>query len=294
MNVVFKIVYAFGWSITLLPLSVLYLLSDALYPVLFYGIRYRRKVVKTNLLHSFPELSTAELRKIEKAFYKQFCDVFIESIYLMHPHKNEIIKRFVFENTDVIINQIKSGKSVLIMSAHHGNWEWGISFPLHVPNEIKSFQVYKQLSNNTFDSFMNHLRSQFGGINVEMQSLSRFMVQMRNQQTNGVYFMISDQSPNALNRYWTTFLHQDTSVITGTEVLAKKFDYPVFYVEINRVERGHYQVKFLPITLEPNNTEKFEITEKYIHLLEETIKNQPETWLWTHRRWKHKRTIHNS
>jgi KDO2-lipid IV(A) lauroyltransferase len=286
----FYFVYSLLWVITLLPLKVLYLLSDLLYPVIYYVVGYRKRVVRENLLNSFPEKSEKERLLIEKRFYHFFCDLFIEIAYEIHLSEKEISKRVTFGNLDLLREQYAKGKSVILMCAHYGNWEWSSTFPLVLPKEAKPYGIYKKLSNKDFDQLILKLRTRFGGITIEMKEFLRLMINLKKENKLGCFELISDQTPPYNNIHlWTNFLNQDTPVITGAEQLARKFDYPVFYVEILRKKRGYYHCEFVPITLDPLNTSEFEITEKFTGLLETSIKAHPEFWLWSHKRWKYKR-----
>jgi len=281
---------ALGCVIALIPLRVFYLLSDVFYPIVYYIIGYRKSVVRNNLKNSFPEKTEKELRRIERRFYHSFCNVLTEIIYEAHISKDEIKRRFKFVNIDVILKQFETSQGVMIMTAHYGNWEWGVNFPLFTYEEITSCQIYKKLSNKTFDSFMFRLRAKFGGMNVEKQDLLRTMLRLRSENNKGLFWMISDQTPSLHKiHYRTRLLHQDTPVFTGTEHLARKFNYPVFYAEVKQLKRGCYECEFIPISLHPTQTEEFEITEKYTRLLQQTIEKHPEYWLWSHRRWKYSR-----
>jgi Kdo2-lipid IVA lauroyltransferase/acyltransferase len=286
----FNLLYAFGWIVTLLPLRILYILSDIFYPIIYYVVGYRKAVVRTNLKKSFPDKTEKELRRIERRFYHFFCDLFLETLYEINISENEIKRRFTFINIEGVLKQHADGKGIMIMTAHYGNWEWGMNFPLFTPRGMISCQIYKELSNKQFDRFMCNLRAKFGGINVEKRDLLRTMIKYKSSNDQGIYWMISDQTPAEQKiHYWTELLHQDTPTLTGTEQLARKFDYAVFYAEIKCIKRGYYQCELIPITLEPTQTSEFEITEKYTQLLQKTIETQPEYWLWSHRRWKYSR-----
>jgi Kdo2-lipid IVA lauroyltransferase/acyltransferase len=286
----FNLLYVFGWIATLLPLRILYIFSDVFYPIIYYIVGYRKLVVRTNLEKSFPEKTEKELRRIERRYYRFFCDLFVESMYEIHISKTEIKRRFKFVNIEGVNQQYNEGKSVMIMTAHYGNWEWGMCFPLFLSEKMRSYQIYKKLSNKQFDTLMYKLRAKFGGINVEKRDLLRSILRTKAEDNQGLYWMISDQTPGEKKiHYWTKFLNQDTPALTGTEQLARKFDYPVFYAEIKRIKRGYYQCEFIPISINSGQTAEFEITEKYMQLLQKTIETQPEYWLWSHKRWKHSR-----
>lgn len=288
--VIYYILYSIVWLLTWLPLPVLYLFSDISYPIVYYVVGYRKKVVRTNLSNSFPSKSTKELRAIERKFYRFFCDLFVETMYEMHIGEKEMRKRMTYENVESIIEQYALNKSVMIMTAHYGNWEWTLGFPLFMPGEHKSNPIYKRLRNHRFDKLIYSLRAKYGAELIEKRDLLRVMFRLQKEKKPGNFWMISDQTPNAFSiHYWTHFLNQDTPVVIGTEQLSKKFDYPVFYAEITRLKRGYYHCNFLPVALEPNKTGEFEISEKYMQLVEKTIETNPQYWLWSHRRWKHKR-----
>ncbi|HLP05869.1 MAG TPA: lysophospholipid acyltransferase family protein [Paludibacter sp.] len=281
---------SFCWLTALLPLRVLYLLADISYLLVYHVFGYRKNIVRGNLANSFPEKSTSELLVIEKRFYRFFCDLFIETIKQINMGEKEMKRRMVYENPEVLSDKDTAGKSIMLMTAHYGNWEWMGSLPLWAPADKPLYGVYKKLSSGTFDKLMCLIRSKFGDINIEKRLLLRLMVQLRSKNQPALFGMIADQSPRRRNiDYWTPFLNQDTPVLTGTEELARKFDYPVFYIDIRCVKRGYYRCKLVPISLQPKMAAEYEITRKYIGLLEETIARQPEYWLWSHRRWKYKR-----
>lgn len=282
--------YTFAWLVAWLPLWVLYVFSSFLFYPVYYVFPYRQKVVRLNLQQAFPQKNKDEIRHIEKKFYRFFCDLIVETLYLMHMSENEMKKRFDLGDISVILDQYKQGKSVLIYTAHYGNWEWGSSFSLGLPPESPIYNVYKRLRNEAFDNFMSKTRQKFGGETVEKNDLLRKMIQLKSENKLAGFAMISDQSPTRKNiRHWVTFLNQETPVILGTEQLARKFDYPVIYIHINRVKRGYYKLEYYPVSLEPQKTAEYEITEKYMQILEQKIAERPEYWLWTHKRWRHKK-----
>jgi len=284
----YKVFYFLIWLIAWLPLRVLYIFSDIFYLIIYYVVGYRKKVARRNIEKSFPEKSKKELRKIERRFFRYFCDLFIETFYEIHMSEKEVLRRIDFGNIEPILEQLSKGKSVLAMTSHYGNWEWGSALSLLLPRESPLYGIYKKLNNKKFDQLMINLRSIFKGKTIETHNLFRTMVKMRKEGEIGVFGMISDQSPWVGNvNQWLKLLHQDTPVLDGTEQLAKKFDYPVVYIHIDRVKRGYYKCECIPIALEPKLTTELEITKKYFEILEQKIQAAPEFWLWTHNRWKH-------
>jgi KDO2-lipid IV(A) lauroyltransferase len=286
----FYLFYIFVWVITYLPLRVLYVLSDLAYLIVYYVIRYRRKVVWDNLSNSFPQKTPQEILLIERKFYRNFCDVFIETLYVTHCSNEEIMRRMKVLNIDLAIRDYDNGKSPMLMTAHYGNWEWASSASLWLPKDKPVYSVYKKLSNTNFNQFMCDLRKKFSGQILEKNDLLRKMITLKQDGQVAMFGMIADQTPTRVNiHYWTRFLNQDTPVLTGTEVLARKFDYPVYFGKITRIKRGYYVSELIPIATSPKLTQDFEITEAYIRLLEQQILEAPEYWLWTHKRWKHKK-----
>jgi KDO2-lipid IV(A) lauroyltransferase len=284
----YTLFYIFIWLVAWLPLRVLYVFSDFMYLIIYYIVGYRKKIARKNIEKSFPEKSKKELRRIERRFFRYFCDLFIETFYEMHMSKKEVLRRMDLGDVDLILEQYAKGKSIMLMSAHYGNWEWATTFALKLPEDMQIYNVYKRLNNKKFDNFMLEIRSKFNAQSVEIHNLLRTMVNLRKEGKISVFGMISDQSPWVGNiNHWNTFLNQDTPVITGTEQLAKKFGYPVFYIHIHRVKRGYYKFEYIPVSLEPQLTSEFEISNKYMEILEQKIKAVPEYWLWTHNRWKH-------
>jgi Kdo2-lipid IVA lauroyltransferase/acyltransferase len=284
----YTVFYIFIWLVAWLPLRVLYVFSDFFYLIIYYIVGYRKKIARKNIEKSFPEKSKKELRRIERHFFRYFCDLFIETFYEMHMSEKEVLQRMDLGDIDLIMEQYAKGRSIMLMSAHYGNWEWASAFALKLPEDMQIYNVYKRLNNKKFDNFMLEIRSKFKGQSVEIHNLLRTMVNLRKEGRVSVFGMISDQSPWVGNiNHWNTFLNQDTPVITGTEQLAKKFDYPVFYIHIHRVKRGYYKFEYIPVSLEPTLTSEFEISNKYMEILEKKIQAAPEYWLWTHNRWKH-------
>ncbi|MFW9597599.1 MAG: lysophospholipid acyltransferase family protein [Paludibacter sp.] len=284
----YKFIYALIYIITLLPLRVLYLFSDVMYPLMYYVVRYRRDVVRKNLTNSFPEKSIKEIIRIEKKFYRHFSDLFIEAMYRMNITAEEYRKRTVCNHLDIVKNIYADDKSAFLMLGHFGNWEWtpmGLDLPLESPLN----PIYKQLKNQTFDLLTKNLRERFGTKCIEMRSLFKTLLLKHKAGEKGLFLMLGDQRPKKANtRLIMSFLNQPTSVFTGTEVMARKFNYPVLFLSIDKSARGHYSYSIEVISMNPKDEPEGAITEKYIKRLEEDIQKKPELWLWTHDRWKHK------
>ena len=276
-------------SIAYLPLPVLYVLAEGLYFLLAYVVRYRWKVVTTNLRNSFPEKSTAEIERIGKDFYRHFAQVTVETLKLAVMSAAELKRRVTFPNPEVLERHFQAGRMALGLSSHGGNWEWVLtSGAVWLSASVSG--VYKPLSNPFFESFMIHLRTRTGATLVPMRDTLRHMVQSRGQAR--VVSLLSDQSAGPEDRpYWTTFMNQDSGFYTSADRLASKFKCPVVYVCIRRVRRGYYELVLTELYDgdAPLPFNEYPITEAFIRHLERDIRAAPEQYLWTHRRWKHKR-----
>ncbi len=272
---------------SLLPFSILYVLSDFTYLIVYYLIGYRKNVVRENLKRSFPDKTDRELLATEKKFYHHLCDLLFESIKMATISKEEMSRRMKILNYEPLLKHYDENKSVLLITSHYGNWEWTSSFSMYLPADKPMYQVYKQQKNKLFDRLIYNLRIRFGSVNVEVNELFDVLSSLKQQGKMGMIGLISDQSPSRKGiKYQSQFLNQRTPVITGTEIIAKKYDFPVYFVQIRRVKRGYYTCNPVPICLHPQESGKFEITEKYIRLLEQEIMAEPAYWLWSHRRWK--------
>ena len=274
---------------SLLPLSVLYFISDViLYPLVYYVARYRLKVVRKNLRNSFSDKSHNELKSIEKKFYRHFADLLVEIVHGYHASDEEMREHVVFENVDLVEELAQKTQGVIAYLGHMGNWEWIADLNKRfVDRSMVEYNIYRQLKNPNSDKMMLELRSKRGGECIEKKQLLRKLVSLRHANHSFVLGMLSDQKPSKRSTYaWTQFLNQETAFLNGSEVLAKKFGYSAVYAHILSPKRGQYTVRFELITDNPAAMPDEEMTKKYAALLEQNIHAQPEQWLWTHNRWK--------
>ena len=274
---------------SLLPLSVLYFISDViLYPLVYYVARYRLKVVRRNLRNSFPDKSHNELKSIEKKFYRHFADLLVEIVHGYRASDEEMREHVVFENVDLVENLAQKTHGVIAYLGHMGNWEWIADLNKRfVDRSMVEYNIYRQLKNPNSDKMMLELRSKRGGECIEKKQLLRKLVSLRHADHPFVLGMLSDQKPSKRSAYaWTQFLNQETAFLNGSEVLAKKFGFSAVYAHILSPKRGYYTVRFELITDNPAAMPEEEMTKKYAALLEQNIHAQPEQWLWTHNRWK--------
>ncbi|MBB6499359.1 KDO2-lipid IV(A) lauroyltransferase [Pedobacter cryoconitis] len=275
--------------LSLFPLSVLYVFADGVYVLLYRVFGYRRKVVRENLINALPDKTIEEIKVIEKRFYKYLSSLIFEIIKMNSISREEIEKRFIFRNKEQVQAYLDRGESILICSAHYGNWEWG-TLGIGLNFKADHYPIYKPLSNHIFDEWFKRVRSRFGNKLIAMRQTLRAL-----QESKGKPSMFSfgnDQAPSkGDSHYWTTFMHQQTSVQLGIEKIAKKTNQPIFYFRVNYVKRGYYTVDCIPLCLNPAKTADYEITEMHPHMLEDIINNEPAYWLWSHRRWKYKPDI---
>ncbi|MER2996376.1 lysophospholipid acyltransferase family protein [Pontibacter populi] len=272
-------------GLSLLPLPVLYLLSDVLYFIVYHVIGYRKKVVLNNLRNSFPEKSEGEIQTIAKAFYRQFTDVVVEILKLRTMSRAEMQRRIVFANQELLDDFVKTGTPVITMGSHSCNWEWVLPAGV-VQFSFPADGIYKPLNNPFFEDFMLKTRSQLGARLIKMKDTLRDFAAHRHVPR--VIAMLSDQTPlKSEITFWTTFLNQDTPFYEGAEKLAKKFRYPVLFLDIKRTKRGHYTLTFE--TISDGTSDTVPITEIFAQKLEASIRRAPADYLWTHKRWKHKR-----
>lgn len=280
--------YSVVFLISLLPFPVLYAVSDVLYLLIYRVAGYRKKLVRNNMRDSFPQKSSAELLNIERRFYHFFCDYILETIKLASISTDEMKRRVKFNGVQHILDSISQGHDVALYIGHYCNWEWMTSIRLHLPPEVMGAQVYHILNNKAFNALLLYIRSRMMTESISMQVILRRIIEVRREHQPQVIGFISDQVPlYPATRYWTDFLnHKDTIVITGTEVIAKKFGFSCVYFDISRPRRGYYDIDIVPMVENSKDIPDWDITEQYFRLFEQTICRAPEYWLWTHNRWK--------
>ena len=287
--VLYYLFYAVVWTLSWLPLTFLYGISYVLYGVVYRLVRYRRAVVRQNLTNSFPDKSLQEIKKIEKDYYLHLTDTFMETVKLLHISDEEMKKRMYFPNPEELGRFFEEGKSVVILLGHYGNWEWIPSVYLNY-HDIVGGELYRPLNNKYFDAFFLKLRSRFGTVNIPKNDALRAIVGYRREnKTFGLGF-IADQTPSSNNlHYWAQFLNQDTPFLNGPERIARSGGYAVVYFDVQKLKRGYYRCDILTLTENAKETAENELTDRYVELFEKTILRNPAYWLWSHKRWKHKR-----
>ena len=283
----FTLVYAFFYMLSLLPMWVLYRLADVGYLLIYYVLKYRRGIVRQNIVSSFPEKTNSEIVNIEKQFYRWFADYFLESIKLLSISRKQLAKRLTIINADLIENDFKEGTHVAAILGHYCNWEWLSAVTIGLPQNRVVALVYKPIKNKIINHLFYCLRSSQGGVPVAKNDILRALVKYKKQQTMTLFGYIADQSPRWQNIHlWLPFLHHQTPVFTGSERIMRKMNNAVYYAEMSRPKRGYYTCTFRLITKEPNSLPENDITRRFFEMLEVSIKTQPHLYLWTHNRWK--------
>ncbi len=273
--------------LSFLPLRLLYYLSDFLYFALYRLAGFRKQVVFNNLRNSFPEKSEAELKGIASSFYRHFCDLLIESVRMFSMPKEEVLRRCRLANQEAVDQLAQQGRSMIIAAGHYGNWELAaVSYGIQSKHTLVG--IYKPLANAFFDRVLQRSRGRYGMELLPKQEVKSFFAENAHRLTSTLF--ATDQSPTSSRRaYWTQFLNQETAVLFGAEIYARKYNYPLVFGKIRKLSRGYYEMEFETLEENPAQTPIGEMTEKHTRVLENLILEAPQYWLWTHKRWKRKR-----
>lgn len=278
----------FLYLLSILPMFVLYGISNLLFVLVYYVFGYRRKVVRTNLKAAFPEWSVPELDRYEKKYFAYLSDLIVEIIKLATMSRAEVYKRYKFKNIERINTYLDRGESVLACSAHYGNWEGG-TLAIGLYSSADTYAIYKPLNNAVFDKWFKHIRTRFGNHLVPMRQTLRELSAAKDKPS--LFCFGNDQAPlKDESHEWITFLNQYTSFQQGIEKIAIKTGRPIFYISPRVVKRGYYEMDCIQILENPAQKNRHEITLLHARFLEQLIINEPTYWLWSHRRWKHQPT----
>jgi KDO2-lipid IV(A) lauroyltransferase len=281
MTLIYRII---SW----LPFPLLYVVAWFAYLLLFHVTGYRKKVVKQNLERAFPEKSATEITVLRKKFYRQLCQVALEIVKARRMSREDFLQRVKIVNPELLQKYSNNYQdSVIVSTIHQGNWEWmlhGAVAALGIPID----PVYKPLHNKSADKLIFDIRSQFGSRPLPMDKATRDILRRRREFR--LFVMVADQAPIRSERgLWTQFMNQEAAFYVGTEIIAKMTKFPVLYAQCHRVKRGYYEIEFKELASPPYQKEGNEITEAFVALAEQSIRSQPESWLWSNRRWKRDR-----
>ena len=288
MRLLFYLVF---YPLSLLPLFVLYGIAYIFYLIINYIVRYRRNIITQNLRNSFPEKSEREIARLRRKYYLHLSQIAAEMLKMLTLSRRQVMRRYRCENPEVVNQFFEKGQSVILMSSHYNDWEWMI-LSLRMQYRYHAVGVGKANSNKVFEKLINRARTRYGTEVVFADHVREVFQQHEQERTLSAYMMLSDQSPNNVNKsYKTLFLNQPSGMIYGAEYFARKYNLPVVYYEIIKERIGRYKIVNQLITDTPASVKQGEIIERYTKLLETTIQREPEFWLWSHRRWKHKITL---
>jgi len=282
------IYYVIVIPISHLPFGILYFISDIVYFLLYFIVGYRKKVVRENLKNSFPELSDKERSAIEKKFYKHFADFLVESTKSLSISNKAIKERCDLINPEEVHKYFDQGKDVIVLCGHYNNWEY---YAVGIAQQMKhkTIAAFRPLKNKFFNGKILKSRQRFGMKMLSMREIPRFFANKPNDSPI-LSVMVNDQSPgDPKTAYWNTFLNQDTGWMKGAEKLAKKYDQVILFGAIRKKKRGFYEVSFSPISEDITKEPDGFVLDKHAEYLEMVIREHPQYWLWSHRRWKHKR-----
>lgn len=288
----YNIIYGIFYLVSKLPYRALYVISDIANLVLYHIVRYRRDIVRRNITSAFPEKSLEECISIERGFYKWFCDYFVETVKLMSVSRQELLSRIEFRGIDKIEECFDRGQTCAGILGHYGNWELlsatGLVIKKH-PEAVIGL-IYHPLRSQLFDRLFINMRQSMGGVCIPKKDILRYLVSFRRQNLMNLFGYIADQAPRYRNIHlWLPFLNHDTPVFTGAERIMRKMNNAVFYIDVERPERGKYIYTFKLMTDKPGEMPEFEITKKFFAMLEQTIRRDPRFYLWSHNRWKRTR-----
>lgn len=288
-KLLYGILFAWVKVHAILPMRILYILSDVLYVLIYKIVGYRLKIVRRNMQASFPEKSAQELKQLEKRFYHHFSDYIVETIKLAHLPVKEALRRAHITNPELIEPYLaQNNNTFMLLMGHYGNWEWFSASPARF-DDVQIHQIYRPLTNKAFDKLFIYLRTRYGAYGIKKNDTFRDIFKLKKENTRSLVIFISDQTPSKNNlHYWTQFLNQDTPILNGPERIAKKLNIPVIFLDVKKIKRGYYTVDFVLMTDNPKETPDNWITEQYARKMEQSILRDPAYWLWTHKRWKHK------
>lgn len=286
--IIYLIVYPFLWCISMLPFRALYLFSDFVYLIVYYVIGYRKQTVRENIALALPHLSQEERLNIEKKSFRHLCDMFLEMIKTMTISRKEISERFTFINLEVFKKLEAKEKSIAMMMAHYASYEWAISMNTH--STYHGYAIYKKLANPYFDALVRKIRSKFKATLITTKETVPFIIKNKKNNLLSIFGFASDQSPKVESAFhWQKFMGIEVPVHTGAEMLSKKYDMNIIFLQVKKVKRGYYEASFEILSENVHEVPDYQITDKFLKLVEQQIYEAPEYYLWTHNRWKHRR-----
>jgi KDO2-lipid IV(A) lauroyltransferase len=274
-------------ALSRLSWQTLYKLSDISRFIIFDVVGYRKKVILTNLSNSFPDANENTIQSIAQKYYRNFTDIIFETVKLSSISKQDLLGRFEMD-TELLDHYYEQNRNMVVVAGHLGNWEM-LNLFASAKLTYQIVVVYHEMANKTFDDWFKKVRTKFGAELVPMQEA--FVKAVAPREKPILFVLVNDQSPNPERAYWTKFLNQNTGVFRGVEIIARRLNAPVLYMGILKdgIKRGFYKTYFRLITETPREEPNNGILQTQMAFLEEDIYRQPDNWLWSHKRWKHKR-----
>lgn len=271
-----------------LPFWIIYRISDVFYVLMRFVFKYRWKVITTNLHNAFPEKSETEINRIRSRFYRHFCDMILESVKMYSMTQKEMDKHIKFINTEPAHEYYANKQSLIVFGLHHNNWEWCSNIQSRVNHRV--IMIYNPIrGNEAMERFLLYSREKWGGECVPVHKTARTLIQYNAKGKTTGLWLAADQTPPARSKFWTIFLNQETPFFTGPEKIAHSTNQPVFFQHLKKTGRGKYVAEYILLFEKPAEMEPKDILLGYIRKSEEIIRSEPEYYLWSHRRWKHKR-----
>jgi KDO2-lipid IV(A) lauroyltransferase len=281
----FWLIYPSLWLISKLPFKLLYLFSDWVYLWLYIIFGYRKKVVRYNLKIALPNSSEAERKRVEKQFYHHLCDTFVEMIKSISLTKEELKKRYTFTNVEVMQNYENEGRTTMLVMGHYASHEWVFALQLYLKNP--GHAIYKKIRNPYFDKMAGQIRGKWNTNLVTNKQSARKVAQMIEDKQTTVFGFAADQTPRLPKaHYWPMFLGHEIPFFTGVERMAKTYDCPVVHLSVRKVKRGFYSGTYHVLADTPKEYADFDITAAFAKALETQILEEPQYYLWTHKRFK--------
>lgn len=275
-------------SIGYIPFKAIYVLSDIFYVVVYHIVGYRKRVVVENLTRSFPEKTKSEIQAITRKFYRHLCDISLEALKYRRMSDEDVEKHITFRGMDIYEEYYNQGRSVILLTAHYNNWEWIGAMQRYMKTQFS--YVYNDMrSNSKFEDFLLKSRVHLGGTSVAIGHSVRTALSFAKADKPQGLMLVADQTSPGNSQFWTMFLNQETTFFSGPMKIAAKTNHPVVFLHVRKTGRGHYEFINSRLVENPAEIDPDEILLAYTRKLEEIIKAEPEYWLWSHRRWKHKR-----
>ena len=284
---VYLLVYPMLWIISRLPFSVIYLISDGLYYVLYYIIGYRKKVVNENLHLAFPSKTDAEILGIQKKFYTHLCDVILEVVKTIGMDISQMDERFKMTNEQIINEYAAQNRSTVLLAGHYASWEWLLA--LNTRLTPKAFGIYQKIQNKYFEKLIKNIRGKFGTTLIRTYESRQIITDLVKNNQNFVLGIASDQSPMLHKaKFWGEFMGVNVPIHVGGERMCKEHNLIALFLKVKKIKRGYYEATFKVITENPREMPDYQIAETFMKCLEESINEAPEYYLWTHKRWKYR------